>query len=208
MDFKGVKLRESEVAERLLSYYNEAGYEEISDGLLWYKDANRFVTDRSIKYEVKPFRVAGVLSALSPQKSWEHNKQLTDSFLKGSRKGHTRVQIDKAEQCLIAKKPSDIYRLLSKGQVKTSQFYLNILCPNMTFGTTIDRHAITACLYDTDNLQEIDNSIYKLTKNQYHFFSNCYKQVSQQLSVKPHEAQAIIWCTVKKLKNKEEEVPF
>lgn len=208
MNFKGVELRENEVVERLLSYYNEADDGEINDGLLWYKDANRFVTDRSIKYEVKPFKVAGVLSALSPQKSWEHNKQLTDSFLRGSRKGHTGIQIDKAEQCLIAKKPSDIYRLLSKGQVKTSQFYLNILCPNMNFGVTIDRHAIAACMYDTYNLQEIDDRMYKLTPNQYNFFSNCYSSVAQQLRVRPHEAQAIIWCTVKRLKNKEDEVPF
>ena len=208
MHFKGVELRENEVVERLLSYYNEADDGEINDGLLWYKDANRFVIDRSIKHEVKQFRVAGVLSALSPQKQWEHNKQLTDNFLRGSRNGHTGVQIDKAEQCLIAKKPSDIYRLLSKGQVKTSQFYLNILCPNMNFGVTIDRHAIAACVYNTNNLQEIDDKMYRLTSNHYNFFSNCYKQVSQQLSIRPHEAQAVIWCTVKRLKNKEIEVPF
>lgn len=208
MHFKGVELRENEVVERLLSYYNIANEEEIDNGFNWYKDANEFVIDHSLKYNIKQFRVAGILSALSPQKSWEHNKQLTDSFLRGSRKGHTKIQIDKAEQCLIAKKPSDIYRLLSKGQVKTSQFYLNILCPNMNFGVTVDRHAIAACMYDTNNLQEIDERMYRLTPNHYNFFSNCYKQVSQQLSIRPHEAQAVIWCTVKRLKNKEIEVPF
>lgn len=157
----------------------------------WYADARNYANELSKIYDVPSGIVIGVISALSPLKSWEENKKLAISFLKGTHKGHIKSQILKAKKILKANSLEEICTILS-GQ-KTIAFFLNIFNPNQTSVVVIDRHAISIVLSSTKH----DG---KLTKNNYEFFSNCYHIAASKLGVKVGELQADTWVAWKELK--------
>lgn len=199
--FKGNILTQKKIVNNLVRYYNLANDSEINEGLKWYTDANQFAVNLSNKYNIPLHSVCGIIAALSPQTSWLQNKILVNRFLKGDRLNmHTTVQMDKAIKCLNSNE-TEIYGFLSIGHIKTTQFYYNILNPLSSFGATIDRHALLACLKRPIlGINSLNDSMSSMTKNQYRFFELCYIVGAKQLDILPHEFQAIIWVVVRRLR--------
>lgn len=189
----------TKVVNNLIRYYNLATNKELSDGCKWYNEARNFCESLSSAAEIPIYQIAGVVSALSPQTSWDLNKELAFRFLvEGERKNlHNGRQIEKAEYCLQAKNQREIFNLLTKDKVKTSQFYYNMLFPYESIGVTVDRHAIQACIFKPDKIKSKE---FKMTKKQYDFFSDCYIKASEKVGLLPHQFQAVVWLVVRRLK--------
>ena len=197
--FKGSVLTQTKVINNLLRFYDLANDSEKIEGNEWYGDANNFAQSLSDQYNIPIHAVCGIIAALSPQQSWQLNKVIAKRFCSGEREGlHYSAQIAKAVKCLTSTEV-EIYNFMSKGQIKTSQFYYNILHPNYKYGATIDRHAILACIGRPKLGITLDFDV-SMTANQYRFFESCYIEAANKLDVLPHVFQAIVWVVVRRLK--------
>ena len=161
----------------------------------WYLDAYYFA--RSLDNVV--FRACGVISSLSPQMSWDKNKDLAKRLYEGERSGlHYGTQIAKAEDCLEATGWEEVNNIISPSSWrKTVAFYNNILWPNTSGKVTIDRHAIAIAL----NRKFRDDERPDLTKNQYLFLERAYAEASGYLNILPHQLQAITWVAWRNIVN-------
>lgn len=197
--FHGKVLTLRGVVKRLLNHYtaitaSSENRRKYSIAQYWYMNAHQFCNELAANSGVKLFRVVGIVAALSPLKEWSQNKQVTKDFiLKGSRKVHTRVQVDKAEQCLEADTPEDVFRLLTKDGLKTSQFFWNIYFPLEVGGVTIDRHALGAALSPSSKADTLSDADVRMCPSQYRFFSRAYAKAAEKVGLKPHSFQAMIW---------------
>lgn len=183
--------------QRLLHYYSLATREEIKDGKEWYNNANKFC--QSFEYPLT--QVAGITAAFSPQAGWIENKRYVSTYLKTGKVLRTKEQKRKAEAILNTENEVEILNLLSvRGlALKSKAFYLNILHPSVETSVTIDRHAVAACLQhylETESLGEV-----RLTKKQYGFFVECYKDAAKRTGLLPHQFQAVVWVVYRRLKN-------
>jgi hypothetical protein len=188
LSFKSIQLKKSLVKRRLRNWITENGVD--SSG--WYTEANEFAQLMSTTYNVPLTTVCGIISALSPQKSWEENKKLTVRFLSnGTTHNQTQLNINKAKCILVTDNVDQILAILNGN--KTKNFFLNILYPNKAMGVTIDRHAIAAALQTNKTAKSLDKSYAVLTDKQYDFFAGCYTELAGDLGILPHQLQAIVW---------------
>ena len=200
--FKGKLYKFGTAKNRLKDYYNLASDLQKSGGLNWYNEANQFCKDIAKESGLELFQVVGIVAALSPQKSWDANKDIAYKFIikKQDTGLHNGVQMNKAYDCLHAENFNEVYNLLSKDQVKTSQFFFNILFPSVDNNATIDRHALGSIIYNQNNIKSISDNMSKMTKKQYFFFSDCYKLAAKELGILTHELQAVVWVVYRELK--------
>lgn len=200
--FKGKKLTSKKVVNNLLKYYYQASKDQINSGLEWYKQAHEFCIDLSKKSGLPVFKVAGIVAALSPQTNWQRNKEISIRFiLNNESKGlHNSNQLDKAFECLHADNEKEIYLMLSKNQVKTSQFFYNILNYKQNLGVTIDRHALAATFQKPEKVKSLSDAMSKMTAKQYNFFMSCYSSAAQKVNILGHEFQAVLWLVYRDLR--------
>ena len=71
--FKGNKISRTVVKNNILRTYSKA---TPADKVDWYVEANNFCQYVSEHYELPLNKVIGIVSALSPRKSWELNKRV------------------------------------------------------------------------------------------------------------------------------------
>lgn len=200
--FKGVELTQTKTVNNILKYYNLSTDLQKSNGLKWYKEAYNFCLGISNKTGLEVYRIIGVLAALSPQCSWDRNKEITYLFCvnKIDTGLHTSQQINKAYASLSANNPDEIFNLLTKEGIKTSCFYWNILLHGMNTGkATIDRHAIGISIQDPTNTAPLTDSL-QMTKKQYDFFVTCYCKAAKKVNLLPQDLQAITWLTYRELR--------
>lgn len=186
---------------RLLRYYDIATKEEKEKGRLWYKEANSYCQKLSKKHKVPLIQICGILAALSPQMMWNRNKLITEKFLIGEQYlGVPEMRIKKCNIILTTENKNVILETLSKGGkfLKTRNFFKNVYEPSQVNGVTVDRHAIAAIIQNNKKTKAL--SSIALTTNQYLFFSNCYVKTAEKVNLKPHELQATIWETYRRLR--------
>ena len=199
--FKNKLYKVGSAKNRLIEYYNLSTSEQKKEGLKWYKEANQFCANLAKQSNLEVFRVVGIVAALSPQKNWQRNKELAYNFIiNKSNTGHNKQQINKALDCYILNE-NEIYLMLSKNKVKTSQFYYNILHFDKIKSVTIDRHAIGTIIYNKRNIKTISDGQSQMTKKQYDFFADCYKEAAKELNLLPQQLQAIVWVTYRNFKD-------
>jgi hypothetical protein len=90
---------------------------------------------------------AGIIAALSPQKSWAVNQRLAWRTLSGVVSGQVGDAVRKTQRIMSGEDPDSV---LPKG-LKTWHFYHNILEPENSEFVTIDRHAYRAATFEWDN---------------------------------------------------------
>jgi len=194
--FKGNKITRTKVKNNIMRIYKMA--DNYSD---WYEDANKFCICLSETYKVPLDNVVGIVSALSPLKNWDKNKEIAEYFIKTNSVKKDNKYINFPNQCkkaiwiMVAVSEVDILNIL-KGE-KTKSFYLNIKYPNREVNVTVDRHAIAVALgrIATDEEQS-------LTKRHYKFFEDCYKWTALLLGIRPLLLQSIVWEVWREIKNK------
>lgn len=197
--FQGKTLTKRKVINNILRFYEESTAIEQQNGLDWYKDAHLFAEEMAKNTNTHIMNVIGVISALSPQTSWELNKVYAVRFLRDGlkAKANTTANKIKAKKCLEATSVDEIRTILNGS--KTVAFFWNILFYNIDGTATIDRHAVAICLQRPDKTEAISEGV-QLTQTQYNFFEECYCDAANKLDILSHELQAVTWVTYRRLR--------
>lgn len=201
--FKGEILTEKKCINSILRFYELASLSELQDGLTWYTEANKYCAELAKRFDLSIQQVAGLVAVFSPQAGWVENKRYTVSFLyQPNIHVRSQVQTDKAKLILKLHNEADIYNAQSTREAafKTKAFFKNILNPDLDNSVTIDRHAIASCIQHPDNVSPLDQSYGQLTRVQYEFFQSCYIKAARQVNVLPHQLQAIVWVTYRRIR--------
>lgn len=205
--FKGGTLTEKKCINSILRFYELASLSELQDGLTWYAEANKYSAELAKRFNLSIQQVVGLIAAFSPQAGWVENKRYAVTFLYNPNlRIRSQVQTDKAKLILNLSIESDIYNALSTRDAayKTKAFFRNILNPDIDADVTIDRHAIASCIQQPDKVSALDQSYSQLTKKQYEFFQDCYIKAARQVNIFPHQLQAIVWVTYRRLRSLQE----
>ncbi len=190
---------QTKIRKNLLDVYGAATHTDIRGGLDWYAEANQDCERVALQYGVTLEVVVGVVAAISPGLSWELNikqaEQLVTAYVNQDELPmvgvYGKMNRDKAVRILGGTNPLEV---LPKTAPKTRSFYQNILEPHAENTVTVDRHAKCAA-YGAANSK---NSIVRTYE--YEFLSEQYKRVARELGMLPHQFQAIVWVTWRKLK--------
>lgn len=90
---------------------------------------------------------AGIIAALSPQKSWIINQRLAWATMTGVVSGQVGDSVNKTIRIMAGEDPDLV---LPNGK-KTWHFFHNILDPEDSAYVTIDRHAYRVATFEWDN---------------------------------------------------------
>ena len=204
-----VTYSKTKIKNNIIKTYKQSNQSELND---WYQEAHDFGCDVSGMFKGVPKRkVLGIVSALSPLKEWNKNKELAVDLISTGNAGHMKRNVQKARD-ILALKGSGIYcnhdeflnyndamvldfkiRKILNGE-KTKAFYTNMTYPSGK-GVTVDRHAIAIAIgrNATDKEQSISKQVYT-------FIENCYIMTSETLNLAPLHLQSITWQTWKRIK--------
>lgn len=188
--------------------YNISSINEKINGGNWYKEANEYAEHLNKLFNIdSKVKICGIISALSPACTWERNKIDAHNFLALSKFGNDNIltgnystyknNVRKAIEIFNLENPNkDKIGKILKGKtgLKTESFFYNIYDLDSE-NVTIDRHAI-----------KVANNFYKgggvsITEKQYRLCESAYKKVSKKYDLKPHQLQAIVWITYRRLRN-------
>lgn len=180
------------VLKNIETIYNRCTSDDINNGKTWYENAKSFSIYLSKEYGVTEIQSAGIIAALSPQKSWESNMKIAEHFIEsnGAAHVHTGVQLAKAKHILYNPLTNDqVYHTL--GGLKTKNFFYNIYKPDCKDFITIDRHHLNVC-YAEDKVS--------CTNKQYEFLKENTAIFANKINMIPSILQATLWVCWKRIK--------
>jgi len=190
--YKGEILSRTKVKNNILSFYHKSSNEDRRD---WYAEANLFAKELSEQYDISISICTGVISALSPVKTWSQNKICADKMIAVGKSNHMKQFENKAKEILSSDGSDKSILGILRGS-KISSFYLNIMYPNNSENVTIDRHALSVSL----GKWITDEDYRGMTKVQYKFFVDCYKYTAKQIEISPLLLQSSTWEVFRKIK--------
>jgi hypothetical protein len=185
----------------LLAVFEEATPQEVIAGMAWYDEAHKLARDVAERYGVSLDVTAGVLAALSPRCRWERNavdaRNVVEAYVRGSDPmavscGTFTRNKERAIEILVA---GTRHGILS-GE-KVNAFADNIEDPDGD-AVTVDSHAYNAWVGER---VVTNDSGTKVTPRRFRECAADYRKVAKLYHIKPHQAQAIIWLTWKRLYN-------
>lgn len=156
----------------------------------WYFQVNDYIKTVSELYNVPLIKVAGIMSALSPNNTFASNVKSLEAFLKT--KGNCKVStynMQKNKALVILNSSDDITVEQVKailGGLKTQAFFDNMYRPETSQDVTIDLWMIRHF--------GIEGS---LTPKRYKDASNKIKKLAKQLNLLPHQVQAKLWVDIR-----------
>lgn len=156
----------------------------------WYFDVNDYCKTLSEMHNVPLIKVAGIMSALSPNTTFALNIKSLEAFLKT--KGNCKVttyngQKNKALTILNSHDNISIDEIKTiLGGLKTQAFFDNIVRPETSQDVTIDLWMI--------RWAKIEGS---LTPKKYRDASNKIKDLAKSLNLLPHQVQAKLWVDIR-----------
>jgi hypothetical protein len=180
------------VLKNIETIYSNCTSDDIINGRTWYENAKSFSIYLSKKYNVTEIQSAGIIAALSPQKSWDVNTKIAENFIEsnGSASVHTGVQLAKGKHILYSPlTKEEVY--LTLGGMKTKNFFYNIYTPECKDFITIDRHHLNVC-YAED--------VKACTDKQYEFLKENTSIFANKINMLPSILQATLWVCWKRIK--------
>lgn len=162
----------------------------------WYFQLNDYCKTLSEHYDIELIRVAGMLSALSPNCTFAQNIKSLERFLRT--KGDCKVstfgdQKRKAFEIMTTNNISEdnIKNILGKG-LKTRSFFENIYRPDSSQSVTVDLWMIR---YAQENkIMPLKGT---LTPKRYRDIESYIQDKAQEFNVMPHQLQAITWVNIR-----------
>ena len=180
----------------LRTWFKRASKDEVSQGLVWYKEAMEFSRMLADEYNVHGEVAAGVISALSPNNKWERNKYDAIQVFNAVRQGKSMDEVkvctynaNKAKAFAIAKGD----RKILKSSPKTYAFARNVGENDHNF-VTIDKWHLRACQTTSKKSKTCKEAC---TSKQYSIIQEETIKIANEVGVKPHEFQAIVWVTIR-----------
>lgn len=184
--------RINKVKENLRHFFNEADEDTVDAGRAWYLQANIWCETMAVRYGVPTYKVASVLSALSPRNKWERNKHDAEAVLKTWRNGGKPDDINVCTFTSNKEKAFDILNNLQEietGSLKTRAFLLNIAYLD-TEAITVDVWHLRAC-FDKMIVPK------SLTPKVYDKLQKATLQVAKEFNIRGYEFQAVVWGAVR-----------
>lgn len=169
--------------DNILSAYKQATRDQRRRGADWYSTAHQLadmLSDGNVR------QGAGVIAALSANKSWAENKRLAARCFSGDVSGTFRDALVKAERILSGERPEDVLPM----SIKTGNFFRCIADPTDQEAVVIDRHAHDAAVgedYGSKRDRGLDNV------RRYATLAHAYREAARKLRVTPMILQATVW---------------
>ena len=177
----------TDVFEHVMSNTSEA---ELVAAINWYPIAHAFCAAWAQAFGLETWQVAGIVAALSPQLSWQQNKEQALETIARLQNGRTLggmqaypVNRSKAIRIFNGENPLD-----ALGGLKVRSFYLNIMLD--TESVTIDRHACAIALFGLDTAKSGQITV---TDKLYKLLAKAYTDVAQQYNIAPYVVQSVTW---------------
>jgi hypothetical protein len=171
--------------DNILRVYARSSKQDIAQGTIWYRDANRTATDIA---NGNTRMGAGVIAALSPQQQWETNVRMArNAFLRRKAAGHFPANNAKANAIMRGAEPLSVL-----GGDKVRAFYANIVNAGGD-DVTVDRHSMAVAysrVLDDYARQRIIERV-----RSYPQLVGLYRDAARILAMSPAELQAITWLT-------------
>ena len=189
---KLTKYQLSKISKNLDYFFNVATKQDIKSGLKWYKDANSKAVEISNKYDIDVYKVAQVISALSPRNKWIQNIKDADKVCEAFKIGLTPNDI---KVCTFHTNKFKAFNILNNNMtitdksLKTFNFVNNIAYLNNDF-LTVDIWHLRACFNDKISIKSA--SIGRIAYEQ---IKRLTIKKANKLGIKGFELQAIIWLS-------------
>ena len=189
------KYKLSKISKNLDKFFNMATTLDIKEGREWYAKANKIITDISNCYDIDPYKVASVMSALSPRNKWAQNIKDTDKVCDSWKKG---ISPEDIKVCTFHTNKFKAFAILdgkvsiTDKSLKTFNFVRNIAYLDPT-AVTIDIWHLRACF---DKIIKIDSV--NIGRKAYAQIKELTLKKAERLGLKGYEYQAIIWTAVRK----------
>lgn len=167
----------------IVKTYHTATADQRIRGAQWYVTAHELagiIADGDFR------KGAGVIAALSANKSWPENQKLaTRALVTGTPSGHVGNAIEKATRILNGEDPEKVLPM----DAKTGNFFLCIADPNHPTAVCVDRHA-----HDVAIGRRFGNDDRGLSsKGRYNALADAYRIAARKLELSPATLQAITW---------------
>lgn len=148
----------------------------------WYFILHDYAANLAERTGLTVLQTAGIISALSPMVLFSTNLRDAERFCKTRSIANLatyRSQRMKALRIIGAKTEKEVLAIL--GGNKTKAFFLNILKPETSMDCTIDTWMIKYFGFKN------------ITPKRYKEASQALTLVANELSLKPHQVQALVW---------------
>ena len=167
----------------ILATFERATDDQKARGTAWYLTANQLATMIS---DGETRKGAGVIAALSANKSWPENTRLaTRALATGTASGHVGNAIAKATAIMNGADPETVLPM----DAKTGNFFLCIDNPTHPTAVCVDRHA-----HDVAVGRRFGNDDRGLSsKGRYNALADAYRTAAKRLGIAPATLQAITW---------------
>lgn len=186
--------RLNKIKENLVYFYDQVKDDKdmVDQGLSWYLNANIWCEYMAVKYGVSAYKVASVLSALSPRNKWERNKVDAEAVIKTWREGGSPEDVSVCTFTGNKNKAFDILNSIAEIEpksLKTRAFLLNIayLDPE---AVTIDVWHLRAC-FDRMIVPK------SLTPTIYDQLQKLTIGLAKERGIRGYEFQAVVWGSVR-----------
>ncbi len=188
------KYKLNKISKNLDKFFNIATDDQVKDGLKWYKEANKIVLNIATEYKIDPYKVASVLSALSPRNKWKQNIADTIKVCKAWTEGKTPEDI---KVCTFHTNKFKAFAILddkvkiTDKSLKTFNFVRNIAFLDPT-ALTVDIWHLRACF---DKIIKIDNA--SIGRVAYRQIKKLTLAKAEKLGITGFEFQAIVWTSIR-----------
>jgi len=167
----------------IIRAYESASADQEKRGREWYSTAHQ-VAEFMAEGDVR--KGAGVIAALSPQKTWDLNVRMARQALEtGKATGHVLDALNKAAKILAGADPADVL----PPALKTGMFYRTIMDPDDPDAVVIDRHAHDVAV--GERYGNRDRGLHN--KNRYATLAHAYREAARLLQTLPSTVQAVTW---------------
>lgn len=184
-----MKLSKTKIKKNILAVWNQCSENDKYD---WYAEAHSFAKSLTSP-GLSLVQSCGIVAALSPMKQWNENKRIAALLAKENIDSgiHTSTCTQKALRIKFCASEGQINEqmvldILNGEKIKS--FFINILHPEKVEHVTIDRHAYSIAVG-----RKMTDRDMKLTKKQYTYYADIYRELAKELGVSPSLLQSATW---------------
>jgi len=172
-----------QLVRNIITAWHSATAEQRQRGRIWYRTAHDLAAKMT---DGNPRAGAGVIAALSANKSWTENLRLARQACEtGLTVGHFADALTKAAQIMAGADPAEVLPM----ERKTGQFFRLIADPEDPEAVVIDRHAHDVAVGETYGNRDRGLSC----ASRYALLAHCYREAARRLGELPSTVQAVTW---------------
>ncbi|MFF7987762.1 hypothetical protein ACFZDK_53540 [Streptomyces sp. NPDC007901] len=167
----------------IIATWRAATPEQLQRGRAWYRNAHdlaSLITDGDARTG------AGVIAALSANKTWSENRRLARQACEtGLSSGHVQDALSKVARIMAGEDPTGVLPM----ERKTGMFFLCIADPQDPDAVVIDRHAHDVAVGETYGHRDRGLG----SARRYALLAHCYREAALRLGELPSAVQSVTW---------------